>query len=163
MRRFSLLATVLFLTHHGGAETTRGPDWLPGSRFSRQFRSTPGSIKAMRRTSGAGRRAPCRWSFPVTQRLQAKIDIQVDGNELARRRVAKASSWCWCNSPTAKTGVYFRATEAIDLQQVKDDIGKSNVSYIPAAFVAPRRLSHLGCGFCYGHKRAIVPCGSSCM
>jgi len=89
-----------------------------------------------------GDQAHIRWTarvLPVElsnhQRLQAKIDIQVDGNELARRR-GKGYLVTLVQFSDSDNRVY-QTHEAIDLQLVKDDIGKSNVSYMPAAFVTP--------------------------
>lgn len=89
-----------------------------------------------------GDQAHIRWTarvLPVElsnhQRLQAKIDIQVDGNELARRR-GKGHMVVLVQFSDSENRVY-ETHEAIDLQLVKDDIGKSNVSYMPAAFVTP--------------------------
>ncbi|HWY47297.1 MAG TPA: hypothetical protein VNX70_07930 [Bryobacteraceae bacterium] len=89
-----------------------------------------------------GDQAHIRWTarvLPVElsnhQRLQAKIDIQVDGNELARRR--GKGFFVVLAQFTDKENRVYQTHEAIDLQLVKDDIGKSNVSYIPSAFVIP--------------------------
>ena len=89
-----------------------------------------------------GDQAHIRWTahvMPVElshhQRLAAKLDIQVDGNELARRR-GKGFLVILVQFSDSANRVY-QTHEAIDLQLVKDDIGKSNVSYTPAAFVAP--------------------------
>ncbi len=89
-----------------------------------------------------GDQAHIRWTahvMPVElsshQRLEAKIDIQVDGNELARRR-GKGFLVILVQFTDSENRVY-QTHEAIDLQLVKDDIGRSNVSYIPAAFVTP--------------------------
>lgn len=89
-----------------------------------------------------GDQAHIRWTarvLPVElsnhQRLQAKIDIQVDGNELARRR-GKGYLVTLVQFSDSDNRVY-QTHEAIDLQLVKDDIGKSNISYMPAAFVTP--------------------------
>jgi hypothetical protein len=89
-----------------------------------------------------GDQAHIRWTarvLPVElsnhQRLQAKIDIQVDGNELARRR-GKGHMVVLVQFSDSENRVY-QTHEAMDLQLVKDDIGRSNVSYMPAAFVTP--------------------------
>jgi hypothetical protein len=89
-----------------------------------------------------GDQAHIRWTarvLPVElsnhQRLQAKIDIQVDGNELARRR-GKGHLVVLVQFTDSENRVY-QTHEAMDLQLVKDDIGKSNVSYMPAAFLTP--------------------------
>jgi hypothetical protein len=89
-----------------------------------------------------GDQAHIRWTarvLPVElsthQRLQAKLDIQVDGNELARRR-GKGYMVVLVQFSDSENHVY-QTHQAVDLQLVKDDIGKSNVSYIPAAFVTP--------------------------
>ncbi len=89
-----------------------------------------------------GDQAHMRWTarvLPVElsthQRLEAKVDIQVDGNELARRR-GKGYMVVLVQFTDSENHVY-QTHQAIDLQLVKDDIGRSNVSYIPAAFVTP--------------------------
>jgi hypothetical protein len=89
-----------------------------------------------------GDQAHIRWTahvLPVElsnhQRLQAKIDIQVDGNELARRR-GKGFLVILVQFTDSDNRIY-QTHEAIDLQLIKDDIGRSNISYIPAAFVTP--------------------------
>src|ERR1700676_2857567 len=89
-----------------------------------------------------GDQAHIRWTahvLPVElsnhQRFQAKIDIQVDGNELARRR-GKGFMVILVQFTDSQNRIY-QTHEAIDLQLIKDDIGRSNISYIPAAFVTP--------------------------
>ena len=89
-----------------------------------------------------GDQAHIRWTAHVLpielsnhQRLQAKIDIQVDGNELARRR-GKGFMVILVQFTDSDNRIY-QTHEAIDLQLIKDDIGRSNISYIPAAFVTP--------------------------
>ena len=89
-----------------------------------------------------GDQAHIRWTahvLPVElsnhQRLQAKIDIQVDGNELVRRR-GKGFMVILVQFSDSQNRIY-QTHEAIDLQLIKDDIGRSNISYIPAAFVTP--------------------------
>src|SRR5437016_13589710 len=72
-----------------------------------------------------GDQAHIRWTAHVLpielsnhQRLQAKIDIQVDGNELARRR-GKGFMVILVQFTDSKNRIY-QTHEAIDLQLIKD-------------------------------------------
>ena len=89
-----------------------------------------------------GDQAHIRWTahvLPVElshhQRLEAKLDIQVDGNELARRR-GKGFLVILVQFSDSENRVY-QTHEALDLQLVKEDTGKANISYVQAAFVTP--------------------------
>ena len=131
MHRFLRLATALLLV--GGVKAISAQN---GS-LDPAFKTLPFDTWV-----DQGDQAHVRWTarvLPVElsnhQRLQAKIDIQVDGNELARRR-GKGFFVVLVQFSDNENRVY-QTHEAIDLQLVKDDIGKSNVSYIPAAFVTP--------------------------
>ena len=89
-----------------------------------------------------GDEAHIRWTarvLPVElsnhQRLEAKIEIQVDGNELVQRR-GKGFLVALVQFSDSENRVY-QTHEAIDLQLVKEDTAKSIVAYTPAAFVIP--------------------------
>ena len=89
-----------------------------------------------------GNQAHIRWTarvLPVElsnhQRLQAKVELQVDGNELVRRR-GKGYLVMLVQFSDNENRVY-QTHEALDLQLVKEDTGKSNFSYTQAAFVMP--------------------------
>jgi hypothetical protein len=89
-----------------------------------------------------GDQAHMRWTarvLPVElsnhQRLVAKLELQVDGNELVRRR-GKGFFVMLVQFSDSDNRVY-QTHEAIDLQLVKEDTGKSNIAYTPAAFVVP--------------------------
>jgi hypothetical protein len=131
MYRFFGLTVALFLL--GGTESTSAQS---GS-LDPAFRTIPFDSWI-----DQGDQAHIRWTahvLPVElsnhQRLQAKIDIQVDGNELARRR-GKGFMVILVQFTDSQNRIY-QTHEAIDLQLIKDDIGRSNISYIPAAFVIP--------------------------
>jgi hypothetical protein len=89
-----------------------------------------------------GNSAHLRWTakiLPVElsnhQRLQAKVAVVLDGNELAQRR-GKGFMVMLMQFKDSENHVY-QTHEAIDLGQVKDDAGRSNIEYTPAAFVTP--------------------------
>jgi hypothetical protein len=69
------------------------------------------------------------------QRLQAKIELLVDGNDLVRRR-GPGYLVMLVQFRDSENRVY-QTHESLDLKLVKEDTGKSNVSYIPAVFVTP--------------------------
>jgi hypothetical protein len=83
-----------------------------------------------------------RWTVRVNgaelnahQRLQARIEIQLDGNELVSRRGHGGFVIMVQFEDTAKR--LYQTHGGIDLQEVKDDAGKSNVQYLQDAFVLP--------------------------
>ena len=83
-----------------------------------------------------------RWTAKVLpvelsdhQRLQAKIEVVVDGNELARRR-GKGYMVMLVQFSDSDNRVY-QTHEALDLQLVKEDTAKLNISYVQSAFVTP--------------------------
>ena len=89
-----------------------------------------------------GDQAHIRWTaklLPVQlsnhQRLLAKVELTVDGNELARRR-GKGYLAMLVQFSDSESRVY-QTHEALDLQQVKEDAGKSNYAYTQSAFVTP--------------------------
>lgn len=69
------------------------------------------------------------------QRLQARVELVVDGNELVRRR-GKGYLAMLVQFTDSDNRVY-QTHQALDLQLVKEDTGKSNISYIQSAFVTP--------------------------
>jgi len=69
------------------------------------------------------------------QRLEAKVEIVLDGNELVRRR-GKGYMAMLVQFTDSQDRVY-QTHQALDLQLVKEDTGKSNISYIQSAFVTP--------------------------
>ena len=83
-----------------------------------------------------------RWSVRVGgaelnshQRLQTRVEIQVDGNELVSRRGHGELVVMIQFEDGAKR--LYQTHGAIDLQDVKDDAGKSNIQYLQDAFVLP--------------------------
>ena len=83
-----------------------------------------------------------RWTVRVSaaelnvhQRLQTKIEIQLDGNELVSRRGHGGFVIMVQFEDSAKR--LYQTHGGIDLQDVKDDAGKSNVQYLQEAFVLP--------------------------
>jgi hypothetical protein len=83
-----------------------------------------------------------RWALHVGgaelnshQRLQARVEIQIDGNELVSRR-GHGQLVILIQFQDSADRVY-RTHGALDLQDVKDDAGKSNIQYIQDAFLLP--------------------------
>src|SRR5258706_8729474 len=83
-----------------------------------------------------------RWTVRVNgaelnahQRLQTRIEVQLDGNELVSRRGHGGFVIMVQFEDTAKR--LYQTHGGIDLQDVKDDAGKSNVQYLQDAFVLP--------------------------
>jgi hypothetical protein len=83
-----------------------------------------------------------RWSVRVGgaelnnhQRLQCRLEIQVDGNELVSRRGHGQLGVMIQFEDSAKR--VYQTHGSIDLQEVKDDTGKSNIQYLQDAFVLP--------------------------
>jgi hypothetical protein len=83
-----------------------------------------------------------RWSVRVSgaalnnhQRLQTRLEIQLDGSELLSRRGHGEMAVMIQFEDGAKR--LYQTHGAIDLQDVKDDAGKSNVQYLQDAFVLP--------------------------
>ena len=69
------------------------------------------------------------------QRLQTRLEIQVDGNELVSRRGHGELVVMIQFEDSGKR--LYQTHGSIDLQDVKDDAGKSNVQYLQDAFVLP--------------------------
>ncbi len=69
------------------------------------------------------------------QRLEAKVELVVDGNEIARRR-GKGYLAMLVQFADSENRVY-QTHQALDLQNAKEDSGKSNISYTQSAFVTP--------------------------
>jgi hypothetical protein len=83
-----------------------------------------------------------RWSVRVGgaelnnhQRLQSRMEIQVDGNELVSRRGHGQLGIMIQFEDGAK--LVYQTHGSIDLQDVKDEVGKSNVQYLQDAFLLP--------------------------
>ena len=83
-----------------------------------------------------------RWSVRVSgaqlsahQRLYTKAEIEVDGNELVSRR-GHGQLVMMIQFQDSADRVY-QAHGSIDLADVKDDAGKSNINYAQEAFVLP--------------------------
>jgi hypothetical protein len=69
------------------------------------------------------------------QRLQSRVEIQLDGNELLARR-GHGQLVVMIQFQDSGEKVY-QTHGTIDLQDVKDDAGKSNIQYLQDAFVLP--------------------------
>jgi hypothetical protein len=69
------------------------------------------------------------------QRLQTRVEIQMDGNELVSRRGHGELGVMIQFEDSAKR--LYQTHGGIDLQEVKDDTGKSNVQYLQDAMVLP--------------------------
>jgi hypothetical protein len=69
------------------------------------------------------------------QRLLTKVEIQVDGNELVNRR-GHGQLVMMVQFQDSAERVY-QTHGTVDLENVKDDTGKSNIIYIQSAFVLP--------------------------
>ena len=89
-----------------------------------------------------GEQTRFRWSTRVNgaelstqQRLLAKAEIQVDGNELVSRR-GHGQLVMMIQFQDSAEHVY-QAHGSIDLENVKDEAGKSNINYTQEALVLP--------------------------
>jgi len=89
-----------------------------------------------------GEQTHFRWTVRVGgaelsshQRLQTKVEVQVDGTELINRR-GHGQLVMMVQFQDSAERVY-QTHGVIDLENVKDDAGKSNVIYIQYAFVLP--------------------------
>ncbi len=89
-----------------------------------------------------GEQTHFRWTVRVGgaelsshQRLQTKVEIQVDGTELLNRR-GHGQLVMMVQFQDSAEKVY-QTHGAVDLENVKDDVGKSNIIYIQYAFVVP--------------------------
>lgn len=69
------------------------------------------------------------------QRLLAKVELLVDGKEIARRR-GQGYFVMLVQFSDSENRVY-QTHQAIDLQPAKEDAGKSDISYVQGAFVTP--------------------------
>lgn len=69
------------------------------------------------------------------QRLQSRVEVQVDGNELVSRRGHGGLVVMIQFEDSAKR--LYQTHGVIDLQDVKDEVGKSNVQYLQDAFLLP--------------------------
>jgi hypothetical protein len=83
-----------------------------------------------------------RWSVRVGgaelnnhQRLQSRLEIQLDGNEVVSRRGHGQLGILIQFEDSAKR--VYQTHGAIDLQDVKDEVGKANIQYLQDAFLLP--------------------------
>jgi hypothetical protein len=100
------------------------------------------SVVPFERWLAEGEPTNFRWSVRVGaaflnnhQRLQTRLEIQVDGNELVSRRGHGELGVMIQFEDSAKR--LYQTHGGIDLQEVKDDTGKSNIQYLQDAFVLP--------------------------
>ncbi len=100
------------------------------------------SVVPFERWLAEGEPTNLRWSVRVGaaalnnhQRLQTRLEIQVDGNELVSRRGHGELGVLIQFEDGAKR--VYQTHGGIDLQEVKDDTGKSNIQYLQDAFVLP--------------------------
>jgi hypothetical protein len=100
------------------------------------------SVVPFERWLAEGEPTSLRWSVRVGaaalnnhQRLQTRVEIQVDGNELVSRKGHGELGVMVQFEDSAKR--LYQTHGAIDLQEVKDDTGKSNIQYLQDAFVLP--------------------------
>ena len=89
-----------------------------------------------------GSRSPIRWTAQVTapvlsnyQRLQGRVEIQLDGDELVKRR-GHGQLVVLIGLVDHDKHVY-RTHHVIDLQNVEDTASKSNINIIQPFFVVP--------------------------
>ena len=100
------------------------------------------SVVPFERWLAEGEPTNLRWSVRVGgaelnnhQRLQTKVEIQVDGNELVSRRGHGELVVMIQFEDGAKR--LYQSHGGIDLQDVKEEAGKSNIQYLQDAFVLP--------------------------
>ena len=100
------------------------------------------SVVPFERWLGEGEPTAFHWSVRVGgaelnnhQRLQSRVEIQVDGNELVSRRGHGQLGVMIQFEDSAKR--VYQTHGAMDLQDVKDEVGKSNIQYLQDAFVLP--------------------------
>jgi len=117
----------------GAAELVRAQGGSPDPAFA----AIP-----LERWIAEGNPAHIRWSAKVLpvelsnyQRLEAKVELQIDGNELVPRR-GQGYLGMLVQFSDSENHVY-QTHEALDLQRVTEDAAKSNVSYVQPAFVTP--------------------------
>ena len=117
-----------------GIATSRAQD---GGAPDRVFAAVP-----FERWLAEGAPGGLRWSVRVGaaelnshQRLQTRVEIQIDGNELVSRRGHGELGVMIQFEDSAKR--LYQTHGAIDLQEVKEDTGKSNIQYLQDAFVLP--------------------------
>jgi hypothetical protein len=91
---------------------------------------------------GEGDQAHFRWSLHVGgaelsshQRLQTRVEVQIDGNELVSRR-GHGQLVILIQFQDSAEHVY-QTHGVLDLQDVKDEVGKSNIQYFQDALVLP--------------------------
>lgn len=100
------------------------------------------SVLPFERWLAEGEPTNLRWSVRVGgaelnnhQRLQSRVEIQVDGNELVSRRGHGQLGVMIQFEDGAKR--VYQTHGAIDLHDVKDEVGKSNIQYLQDAFLLP--------------------------
>ncbi len=89
-----------------------------------------------------GEQASFRWSVRVGgselsshQRLQTRVEVRIAGNELVNRR-GHGQLVIMLQFQDGAERVY-RTLEVLDLRNVSEDAGKSNIQYLQDAFVLP--------------------------
>ena len=100
------------------------------------------SIVPFERWLAEGEPTHLRWSVRVSgadlnnhQRLQTRVEIEVDGNELVSRREDRALVVMIQFEDGAKR--LYQTHGTIDLRKVTEDTGKSNIQYLQDALVLP--------------------------
>jgi hypothetical protein len=113
------------------------PAWAEGGTPDPAFSAVP-----FNRWLAEGDQAHFRWSARVSgaelsghERLQTKVEIEVDGSELVSRR-GHGQLVMMIQFEDSAERVY-QAHGSIDLADVKDDAAKSNINYTQEAFVLP--------------------------
>lgn len=126
---FPLLALGL-----AGISTVRAQD---GGAPDPSFSKVP-----FERWLAEGEPTSLRWSVRLSgaelnnhQRLQTSVEIQVDGNELVSRRGHGQLVIMIQFEDNAKR--LYQTHGMLDLQDVKEETGKSNIQYLQDAFVLP--------------------------
>jgi len=94
------------------------------------------------------------------QRLEAKVEIVLDGNELVRRR-GKGYMAMLVQFTDSQDRVY-QTHQALDLQLVKEDTGKSNISYTRRLLSLPATIG-LRSQCSTPLPASTAPCGFRCM
>jgi hypothetical protein len=125
--------SVLVVAALAGISTAHAQSEIPDPIFS----AVP-----FDRWMSEGQQAHFRWSLHVDgaelgghQRLQTRVEVQVDGNELVSRR-GHGQLVILIEFQDSAERVY-RTHGTLDLQDVKDEAGKSNIQYFQDALVLP--------------------------
>jgi hypothetical protein len=113
------------------------PAWAQSGTLDPAFSAVP-----FNRWLSEGDQTHFRWSARVSgaelsghQRLQAKAEIEVDGNELVNRR-GHGQLVMMIQFQDSAERVY-QTHGSIDLENVKDEAAKANINYAQEAFVLP--------------------------